>query len=413
MDSVFLVVAAVVAIALFFDFTNGFHDTANAMATPIATGALRPRTAVAIAAIMNLAGAFLGTAVAKTISTGMFNDGVDVLPQMVFAGLTGAVVWNLLTWFLGLPSSSSHALFGGLVGAGIAFSGFGAINFTNMVEKVVIPALFAPFIAAVAAFIATRLAYVITMRSDAQRKATAIGTGRGKYRYGQWFSSSLVALAHGTNDGQKTMGVITLGLIAGGVISKDAGVPLWVMISAAVAIAAGTYAGGWRIIRTMGSGLAEIKPAQGFAAETATGSAILASSIFGFALSTTQVASGSVIGAGLGRRGGAVKWTKAGQIVLAWFFTLPASALVGAASAWLTHLGTIGLVIDAVLMIAVSVAIFQISRRNKVNHHNVRSEVEGAAKAVVSPRQVRQAAAAEALAAKKAAKKSTKKGGKK
>ena len=413
MDSVFLVVAAVVAIALFFDFTNGFHDTANAMATPIATGALRPRTAVAIAAIMNLVGAFLGTAVAKTISTGMFNEGVNVLPQMVFAGLTGAVVWNLLTWFLGLPSSSSHALFGGLVGAGIAFSGFESINFANMVEKVVIPALFAPFIAAVAAFIATRLAYVITMRSDAERAATGIATGRGKYRYGQWFSSSLVALAHGTNDGQKTMGVITLGLIAGGVITADAGVPLWVMISAAIAIAAGTYAGGWRIIRTMGSGLAEIKPAQGFAAETSTGSAILASSIFGFALSTTQVASGSVIGAGLGRRGGAVRWSKAGQIVLAWFFTLPASALVGAASAWLTHLGTVGLIVDGILMIAVSIAIFQISRRNKVNHHNVRSEVEGAAKTVASPRQVRKEAEAAAAAAKKAAKKSTKKGGKK
>jgi len=413
MDSVFLVVAAVVAIALFFDFTNGFHDTANAMATPIATGALRPKTAVAIAAIMNLVGAFLGTAVAKTISTGMFNEGVNVLPQMVFAGLTGAVVWNLLTWFLGLPSSSSHALFGGLVGAGIAYSGFESINFANMVEKVVIPALFAPFIAAVAAFVATRLAYVITMRSDAERASTGIATGRGKYRYGQWFSSSLVALAHGTNDGQKTMGVITLGLIAGGVISAEAGVPLWVMVSAAIAIAAGTYAGGWRIIRTMGSGLAEIKPAQGFAAETSTGAAILSSSIFGFALSTTQVASGSVIGAGLGRRGGAVRWTKAGQIVLAWFFTLPASALVGAASAWLTHLGTVGLVVDGVLMIAVSIAIFQISRRNKVNHHNVRSEVEGAAKTIASPRQVRKEAEAVAAAAKKAAKKSTKKGGKK
>lgn len=413
MDSVFLVVTAVVAIALFFDFTNGFHDTANAMATPIATGALRPKTAVAIAAIMNLVGAFLGTAVAKTISTGMFNEGVNVLPQMVFAGLTGAVVWNLLTWFLGLPSSSSHALFGGLVGAGIAYSGFESINFANMVEKVVVPALFAPFIAAVAAFVATRLAYVITMRSDAERASTGIATGRGKYRYGQWFSSSLVALAHGTNDGQKTMGVITLGLIAGGVISAEAGVPLWVMVSAAIAIAAGTYAGGWRIIRTMGSGLAEIKPAQGFAAETSTGAAILSSSIFGFALSTTQVASGSVIGAGLGRRGGAVRWTKAGQIVLAWFFTLPASALVGAASAWLTHLGTVGLVVDGVLMIAVSIAIFQISRRNKVNHHNVRSEVEGAAKTIASPRQVRKEAEAVAAAAKKAAKKSTKKGGKK
>ena len=413
MDSMFLVVAAVVAIALFFDFTNGFHDTANAMATPIATGAMRPKVAVAIAAVMNLAGAFLGTAVAKTISTGMFVEGTEVVPQMVFAGLTGAIVWNLLTWFLGLPSSSSHALFGGLVGAGIAYSGFGAINFANMVEKVAVPALFAPLIAGIAAFIATRLAYVITMRTEAQRAATGIATGRGKFRFGQWFSSSLVALAHGTNDGQKTMGVITLGLIAGGMITKEDGVPLWVMISAAVALAAGTYAGGWRIIRTMGSGLAEIKPAQGFAAETSTGSAILASSLFGFALSTTQVASGSVMGAGLGRKGGAVRWSKAGQIVLAWFFTLPASALVGAASAWLTHLGTFGLLLDAVLMIAVSVAIFQISRRNKVNHHNVRSEVEGAAGAVASPRQVRVAAAAAAAAAKKATKKSAKKGGKK
>lgn len=417
MDSALLVVAAVVAIALFFDFTNGFHDTANAMATPIATGAMKPRVAVAVAAVMNLAGAFLGTAVAKTISTGMFVEGTEVLPQMVFAGLTGAIVWNLLTWFLGLPSSSSHALFGGLVGAGIAYSGFGAINFENLIEKVAVPALFAPLLAGIAAFIATRLAYVITMRTDAQRSSTAIGTGRGKYRYGQWFSSSLVALAHGTNDGQKTMGVITLGLIAGGMISADAGVPLWVMVSAALALAAGTYAGGWRIIRTMGSGLAEIKPAQGFAAETSTGSAILASSLFGFALSTTQVASGSVIGAGLGRRGGAVRWTKAGQIVLAWFFTLPASALVGAASAWLTHLGTFGLIIDAVLMIAVSIAIFQISRRNKVNHHNVRSEVEGAAKTVASPRQVRLEQAAAAAAAKRAAKKTAKqfakKGGKK
>ncbi|MEY4499853.1 MAG: hypothetical protein RL319_841 [Actinomycetota bacterium] len=405
MDQMFLVVAAVVAIALFFDFTNGFHDTANAMATPIATGAMRPRVAVALAAVMNLIGAFLGTAVAKTISTGMFVDGTNVLPQMVFAGLTGAVTWNLITWFLGLPSSSSHALVGGLVGAGIAYTGFGSINFANLVEKVAIPALFAPVIAGIAAYIATRLAYAITYRGENAQ----IRTGRGKYRVGQWFSSSLVALAHGTNDGQKTMGVITLGLIAGGMVTKDDGIPLWVMISAAVAIAAGTYAGGWRIIKTMGSGLAEIKPAQGFAAESSTGSAILASSLFGFALSTTQVASGSVIGAGLGRKGGAVRWNKAGHIVLAWFFTLPASAAVGAISAYLTHLGTAGVIADAILMTAVSIAIFQISRRNKVNHKNVRSEVEIAAESVKSPRQVR----AEARAAAKAAAKSAKKGGKK
>jgi PiT family inorganic phosphate transporter len=205
------------------------------------------------------------------------------------------------------------------------------------------------------------------------------------------------------------MGVITLGLIAGGFVTKDDGVPFWVMVSAAIAIAAGTYAGGWRIIRTMGSGLAEIKPAQGFAAEASTGSAILASSLFGFALSTTQVASGSVIGAGLGRKGGAVRWSKAGHIVLAWFFTLPASAAVGALSAYLTHLGTAGIIVDAILMTAVSIAIFQISRRNKVNHKNVRSEVEVAAESVKSPRQVRE----QIKAAKKAAAKSAKKGGKK
>lgn len=398
MDSISMVVAAVVVIALFFDFTNGFHDTANAMATPIATGSMRPRIAVGVAAVMNLVGAFLGTAVAKTLATGMFNEGVKVLPEMVFAGLTGAVAWNLITWFLGLPSSSSHALIGGLVGAGIAYAGFDGINFTNLVEKVVVPALTAPLVAAIAAALATRLAYAITYRASNKE---GINTGRGKYRFGQWFSSSLVAIAHGTNDGQKTMGVITLALIAGGVVNKDAGIPLWVMIAAALAIAAGTYAGGWRIIKTLGSGLAQIKPAQGFAAEISTSSAILASSIFGFALSTTQVASGSVIGAGLGRKGGSVKWSKAGQIVVAWFLTLPAAGLVGAVSAYLTHLGTIGLVLDAVLMAAVAIAIFQMSRRNRIGHHNIRSEIEGAAKAVTSPRQARMAARIAAKSAKK------------
>lgn len=403
MDSMFIVVMAVVLIALFFDFTNGFHDTANAMATPIATGAMRPKVAVAVAAVMNLVGAFLGTAVAKTLATGMFVDGTNVVPEMVFAGLTGAITWNLITWFLGLPSSSSHALVGGLVGAGIAYAGFQSINIANLIEKVVVPAFTAPLVAAIAAAIATRLAYALTYRGA---NKDGIRTGRGKYRIGQWFSSSLVAVAHGTNDGQKTMGVITLGLIAGGFISKDAGIPLWVMIAAAVALAAGTYAGGWRIIKTLGSGLAEIKPAQGFAAEMSTSSAILASSIFGFALSTTQVASGSVIGAGLGRKGGQVKWSKAGQIVAAWFLTLPAAGIVGALSAYLTHLGPVGVVIDGVLMAAVSIAIFQLSRRNRIGHHNVRSEVEGVAKTVTSPRQVRKAAELERKVAKKVAKKS-------
>lgn len=391
-----IIVALVVTIALFFDFTNGFHDTANAMATPIATGALKPKTAVLIAAIMNLVGAFLSTAVAKTISVDLINEGVEILPQMVFAGLTGAILWNLTTWFLGLPSSSSHALFGGLIGAAITYSGFNAVNFTKMIEKVFIPALFAPVIAGIAAWLATRLAYTLTNRNGSAKNSAE--TGRSKFRYGQVFSSSLVALSHGTNDAQKTMGVITLVLVASNLQSDGSYVQLWVVVSAAIAIAIGTYSGGWRIIKTMGKGLSEIKPPQGLASEVATASTILASSNLGFALSTTQVASGSVIGSGLGRKGGQVRWSKAGQIVLGWVFTLPAAALVGAVSAGITLLGDMGLILDAIITTAVIVAIFQIARRNAVTHHHLNSEIEDASEAVVSPRQLK----AQAKAAKKA-----------
>ncbi|MEY4741470.1 MAG: hypothetical protein RL672_220 [Actinomycetota bacterium] len=415
MDPIF-VVAVVVALALFFDFTNGFHDTANAMATPIATGALKPKVAVGIAAVMNLVGAFLSTEVAKAISVSLINDDaqktlfVGVLgAQMVFAGLTGAILWNLTTWFLGLPSSSSHALFGGLIGSAIAFAGMGAINGAKVVEKVVLPALFAPAIAGLAAFLATRVAYIITARTQSSRSKSGIGTGRGKFRIGQIFSSSLVALSHGTNDAQKTMGVITLVLVASGLQSNGDHVETWVVLTSALAIAIGTYSGGWRIIKTMGTGLSEIKPAQGFAAEVATGVAILASSKLGFALSTTQVASGSVIGSGLGRKGGAVRWSKAGQIVVGWLFTLPAAGIVGALSAYLVQLGTFGFIADAVITIAAIVAIFQISKRNKVAHHNLTSEIEGASEVVASPRQVKKAAAKAAQAAKKAGKKKGKK----
>ena len=416
MDQVTLVVAAVVALALFFDFTNGFHDTANAMATPIATGALKPRVAVGIAAVMNLVGAFLSTEVAKAISVSLINDDAQktlfvgvVGAEMVFAGLTGAILWNLTTWFLGLPSSSSHALFGGLIGAAIVFAGTtDAINGAKVLEKVVLPALFAPLIAGLAAFLATRVAYLITARTQAERAKSGIGTGRGKFRIGQIFSSSLVALSHGTNDAQKTMGVITLVLVAAG-FQKDGGhVEPWVIVLSALAIAIGTYSGGWRIIKTMGSGLSEIKPAQGFAAEVSTGVAILASSKLGFALSTTQVASGSVIGSGLGRKGGAVRWSKAGQIVIGWVFTLPAAGLVGAVSALLVRFVPGGLVADAIITLAGIIAIFQISKRNKVAHHNVTSEIEGASEVVASPRQVKKAAEKATRAAKKAAKKGKK-----
>lgn len=318
-----LIIVLVIALALFFDFTNGFHDTANAMATPIATGAMKPKVAVALAAVLNLIGAFLSTEVAKTISGGIIKEGsggVQITPELIFAGLVGAIVWNMVTWLFGLPSSSSHALFGGLIGAAIVGAGIGAVDFLVVLDKVILPALIAPVTAGVVAYSATKLAYWITRRYDGRPD------GRGGFRYGQIFSSSLVALAHGTNDAQKTMGVITLTLIAAGLQTAGTGPELWVVVSCALAIAIGTYSGGWRIIRTLGRGLTEVKPAQGFAAETSTAATILASSHLGFALSTTQVASGSVIGSGLGRRGSSVRWGTAGRIAIGWLLTLPPRA---------------------------------------------------------------------------------------
>jgi PiT family inorganic phosphate transporter len=362
-----LIVVLVIVLALVFDFTNGFHDTANAMATPIATGAMRPKVAVTVAAILNLVGAFLSTAVATTISNGLINEGeggVSITPELIFAGLIGAIVWNLITWLRGLPSSSSHALFGGLIGAAIIGVGIGAVNFDVVVTKVILPALIAPLIAGLAAFAATKIAYAVTRRDIGKPD------GRGGFRYAQIFSSSLVALAHGTNDAQKTMGVITLTLIAGGFQVVGSGPQFWVIAACALAIAIGTYSGGWRIIRTMGSGLTEVKPAQGFAAETSTAAAILASSHLGFALSTTQVASGSVIGSGLGRRGSTVRWGMAGKIALGWVLTLPASAIMGAFAAGLAMLGPIGIILDAVLGTVVIAGIFLWSRRERVSHDN-------------------------------------------
>jgi inorganic phosphate transporter, PiT family len=374
-----LIVVLVIALALFFDFTNGFHDTANAMATPIATGALKPKTAVAIAAVLNLIGAFLSTEVAKTISGGMIREGeggVLITPEFIFAGLIGAIVWNLTTWYFGLPSSSSHALFGGLIGSAIVGAGLGAIDFGVVVSKVLLPAVFAPLIAGLTAFTATRIAYAITRRHDGRPD------GRGVFRYGQIFSSSLVALAHGTNDAQKTMGVITLTLISAGLLVAGSGPPFWVVASCAIAIAVGTYSGGWRIIRTMGTGLTAVKPAQGFAAETSTAATILASSHLGFALSTTQVASCSVIGSGLGRRGSSVRWTTARRIVVGWLLTLPAAAAVGGVAALLAHLGPIGIAIDAVLGLAFIVGIFALSRNDRVDSASLEKEVNAAGRMV-------------------------------
>ena len=369
-----LVIILVIALALFFDFTNGFHDTANAMATPIATGALKPKTAVALAAILNLVGAFLSTEVAKTISGGIIREDQisgDQFPALIFAGLIGAITWNMLTWLLGLPSSSSHALFGGLIGATIVGFGLTGIDFGVVMSKVVLPALLAPLTAGIIAFVLTRLAYAVTRRYDGKPD------GRDGFRWGQIFTSSLVALAHGTNDAQKTMGVITLALISVGWQSAAHHEPqLWVVVSAAAAIALGTYVGGWRIIRTLGKGLTEVKPAQGFAAESSTAATILASSHLGFALSTTQVASGSVIGSGLGRRGSSVRWKTAGRIVVGWLLTLPAAGLVGALAALLVvWLGFAGVAIDAVLAIIIILTLYWRSRRDEVHADNAMHDV--------------------------------------
>jgi PiT family inorganic phosphate transporter len=418
-----LIIVLVIAFALFFDFTNGFHDTANAMATPIATGALKPKVAVLLAAILNLVGAFLSTEVAKTISGGIIREediSNAIFPEIIFAGLIGAITWNMVTWLLGLPSSSSHALFGGLIGATIVGVGVAAIDFSVVVSKVILPAVIAPLTAAIIAFSVTKIAYAVTRRYDSRPD------GRDGFRVGQIFTSSLVALAHGTNDAQKTMGIITLALIAVG-WQTDPDPQTWVIFACAITIALGTYMGGWRIIRTLGKGLTEVKPAQGFAAEASTASTILASSALGFALSTTQVASGSVIGSGLGRRGSSVRWKTVGRIMIGWLLTLPAAGAVGAAAALVVvifngmGLAWVGMLIDAALALVVILGLFARSRRNAVNASNAMSEVAESGAAVKVKRnppptrrqralareEARRVAAAEA-AARRAAKKDSK-----
>ncbi|KPG83517.1 inorganic phosphate transporter [Frigoribacterium sp. RIT-PI-h] len=345
---VFVTVMLVIVIALVFDFTNGFHDTANAMATSVATGALKPKVAVLISAVLNLVGAFLSTEVASTVSNGIIREGdggVQVTPVMIFAGLVGAVIWNLATWYLGLPSSSSHALFGGLIGAAVIGAGVGAVDFDVVLSKVVLPALISPVVAGVVALVATYAAYRVT------RQATLRGSTAG-FRHGQPVSASLVSLAHGPNAAQKTMGVIPLPLIAAGSQGAGPAPPLWVVLACGLAIALGTYLGGWRIMRTVGKRITDVQAPQGFAAETSSAATILISSPLGFALSTTQVTSGSIVGAGLGKKLATVPWGVVGKIASAWVLTLPAAALVGGLSAWLASSSTAGLVVGAVLALA-------------------------------------------------------------
>ena len=385
-----LLLILVIVTAIAFDFTNGFHDTANAMATSIATGALTPKVAVTLSAILNLIGAFLSVEVALTVTNAVIriqdasgapqpeflaNHGHTLL-LIVFCGLVGGILWNLLTWLLGLPSSSSHALFGGLIGSTLAALGFSGVNWLGngtkidgVLGKVILPAFASPAVAALVATVGTYLVFRITANVAAKHRETG-------FRWGQIGTASLISLAHGTNDAQKTMGVITLALIAYGLWTDTTQVPLWVKVACAVAIAAGTYSGGWRIIRTLGKGLVEISSPQGFAAEASSAAVILVSSHMGFALSTTHVATGSILGSGLGKRDAEVRWGVAARMVMAWFTTLPAAALVGALCYWLGNGvgGYAGVLLVLAVLLGLTGVMIRQSMKAPVDAHNVNAE---------------------------------------
>jgi len=372
----------VVVTALAFDFTNGFHDTGNTMATSIATGALKPKVAVGLSAALNLVGAFLSVEVAATVAKGIVNlDKVNIGPGdgknhmlllIVFCGLVGGILWNLLTWLFGLPSSSSHALFGGLIGAALISLGKDGVVWGGVVGKIIIPAVLAPIVAGIVSAIATALVYLITRKVEHEKQIKG-------FRWGQILSASLISLSHGTNDAQKTMGVIFLALVAYGRVNPEDGIPVWVKICCALAIALGTYIGGWRVIRTLGKGLVEIESPQGMAAEMATASVILTSSHFGLALSTTHVATGSILGTGLGRKNAEVRWGVAGRMVIAWIITLPAAAIVGALTYLLGHyIGlyneVLGVIVVFIILVIAASYIFYRSLKTPVNANNVNDD---------------------------------------
>jgi inorganic phosphate transporter, PiT family len=351
-----LILVIVVGAALAFDFTNGFHDTANVVATSISTRAIQPRVAVLLAAALNFVGAFVSLEVAATIGKGIVEADV-VTPTIIFAGLIGAICWNLATWYFGIPSSSSHALIGGVVGATLVAAGSDAVLGDGLLSKVLIPALVAP----VLAFVVAGSAILVAYRAVGRLRPGPIGRG---FRLGQLLTGGLLSLAHGTNDAQKTMGVITLALIAHGDLSSDPSkfhVPTWVVISAASAIALGTYTGGWRIIRTMGTRIIKMDPAQGFAAQSAGSAVILAASHFGYPLSTTHVISGGVMGAGAAKRLSAVRWGVAGNIVVAWLLTVPAAGAIGGAVYGITRIfgtGALGPLLVSAMIASLGAAAF-------------------------------------------------------
>ena len=345
-----LTLFAVVGVALFFDFTNGFHDTANSIATSVSTRALSPRAAVLSAAVLNFLGAFVSFEVAATIAKGIVDQEIITL-EIVLAGLVGAITWNLITWYLGLPSSSSHALIGGMVGSAAAADGFDVVKWGGLKEKVLIPSLLAPVLGAVVAA-ALMLVLVWLIRNRAP------GLVNRLFRRLQLVSGAFVAFTHGTNDAQKTMGIIALALVSSGHLSSDfEKPPLWVIVSAAAAMGFGTYAGGWRIIKTLGMRVAKLEPPQGFAAQTACAAILWTTAHQGFPVSTTHTISGSVLGAGASTKLSAVRWGVAGNILLAWVLTLPSAALVGAGMQVLTRMPG-GAVVVGGLTTAIAVAAF-------------------------------------------------------
>src|SRR5580693_6986484 len=343
------------------------------MATSIATGALGPRTAVAISGALNFVGAFLSLAVAATIASGLVDTKVVTL-TVVAAGLAGGIIWNLVTWLFGIPSSSSHALIGGVIGSVMAASGGSAVLWHGLVSKVILPAVFSPIIAGLVAAAGTWLLYRIS-------RSMTDGARKHGFRIGQIGSACMVSLAHGTNDAQKTMGVITLALIVNGTLPAKANAPFWVILSCALAISIGTYLGGWRVIRTLGKGLVEIESPQGMAAESASAAVILLSSTFGYSLSTTHVATGSIIGTGLGKKGADVRWNVAGRMATAWVFTLPSAGIVGAGAEALAHgiHGSPGVIVLLIVLVAIAGGIYWRSRGNKVDPSNVNEEWTGSA----------------------------------
>jgi PiT family inorganic phosphate transporter len=319
----------IVVVALVFDYTNGFHDTANAIATSVSTRALSPRAAVIMAAVFNMAGAFVGQAVAKTVSKGIIEAHLAT-QHLVLAAVIGAIVWNLITWYFGIPSSSSHALLGGLVGAGIATAGFSAVQWRGVLDKVVIPMVASPAVGFVIAFI------LMTLLIWLVRKWSPAPVNRG-FRVLQIFSAAFMAFSHGRNDAQKTMGIITLALVAAG---KQTGfnIPVWVVVACALAMALGTASGGWRIIHTLGTRVIKLDPIHGFAAETSAAAVIQVAAHFGFPISTTHVISSAIMGVGSTERLSAVRWGVAGNILTAWVLTLPAAALIAGLVYALVHL---------------------------------------------------------------------------